>query len=163
VDFGGALTFFGSASAKTYNVDAGQTVTFSGTLVGATSTVTPLLNADIVKGGEGTLALRENGSGYSGAVRVDAGEMIAGIAGALGSGNITVGIGLDTDPIAKLTVNASQTISSLTIGDNGFVVITAAAPAEAGVPSVVAVPEPAGAALLAFGALGLLGRRRRAR
>jgi autotransporter-associated beta strand protein len=162
IEFGGALTYFGTGT-KIYDVEATQTVTFSGTLDSTQQpgqTTAP--NGNTTKRGLGALVLRANASLYAGELLIENGTAVAAIAGALGTGAVSVSP-LPSDT-ATLTINASQTISSLTIGDGGVVVINAAPPApDEAALATVAVPEPGGAALLAFGALGLLGRRRQQR
>jgi hypothetical protein len=69
----------------------------------------------------------------------------------------------------ELSLSESSTMDSLVIGANGVVTLGGPGPAPAEEPAagaelagdpVVAVPEPATSALLLFGALSLIRRRR---
>jgi autotransporter-associated beta strand protein len=156
IEFGGALSFFG-AGAKTYSIEEGQTVTFSGTLDSTQQPgQTTVPNSTINKSGLGKLVLGGDSSLYAGLVRVVEGEVIAATAGSLGTGSVDVSPFFGAE--SKLTITASQTITSLNIGDGGIVVIAAPAAPEA--VGLAAVPEPGAMSLLALGALGMIARRR---
>ena len=84
------------------------------------------MNTDISKAGPGTLVLSEDGSGYSGAITVEEGTMVADVAGSLGTGAVNVAPYFSGS--ALLSIEASQTLTSLTIADGGTVILSEPVP-----------------------------------
>ena len=114
---------------------------------GTTTTVAPDFgDGDLIKDGDGTLTLN----------------------GTLGTGAFTL-----TANDGQTNITTDQTLASLTIADGATVILGAAAPPPApefaggmgeatlGENNVQPVPEPTSASLFVFGALALVGMRRR--
>jgi autotransporter-associated beta strand protein len=100
---GGSITGSGTVTGASYDVQAG---TISAALGGAGA---------MTKTGAGTTTLSANNSGYSGAVAVNDGAILAGTSGALGSGTVA------------MTSGSTLAASGVTLA-NDFTVGTAAGP-----------------------------------
>jgi autotransporter-associated beta strand protein len=140
---GGATGGEVALGANTLTVGNAASTTFSGTISGATGTLT--------KQGNGTLML--NGIQTYGTLTTNAGTTNVG--SAIGTGGSTVNANATTN------FSASQTLAALNIGA-GAVVTFSDTPPFAGfdAPALAVVPEPGSIALLFAGAL-VIGRRRR--
>ncbi len=163
-EFGGTLATFGSNSAKTFTVEDGITVTFSGSLSGLNVTGTGAVNSNINKAGSGRLVIAGNASGYGAILNALEGKV--DIDTALGAGIASI-----HDGAAAVKISVSQVLADLTIDDGGVVTLVAPAlPAPefggdagafSGEVSVQPVPEP-GSLLLLFGGIAtVMGMRRR--
>ena len=137
------------AGSSTVRVEADSLV-LSGAISGAASTLT--------KTGAGSLTI----SGAQTYDTLNANEGVTNVNSALGTGTSTL------NASATVHINASQTLAALNIADGVEVTFGDGLPFAGGPDKsagfgggVAVVPEPGSMGLLAVGALGLLGRRRR--
>ena len=133
IEFGGALTFFGNG-AKTYNVGAGLTLTFSNSLAGTTAGT---INAALNKAGPGTMVFSENGSAHTGNVGINAGTVIVSSADGLGTGIVTMTAA--TPDALTLNATVSTTIGALKSSGDGTIKTVLGAGAPSATPVVLTI------------------------
>ena len=165
VALGGDVTSTGTSSFVRQNptvssakVDLGggtRTFTVAGTLtIGTAAAPITITNGILTKAGAGTLHL----SGPQTYATLNADGGVTNLHSALGTGTSVLNAN------ATVNIHASQTLAALNIADGVEVTFgdglgLAGEPEKFGAPALV--PEPGALGLLAVGALGLMGHRRR--